>query len=63
LLSIEKIRKMRYFLKVAYEIKFICKIEGLIRRRRLYPVAMQGKYGIRGYWIFYPFSLYPHIPL
>jgi hypothetical protein len=30
-LSIKKIRKMRYFLKVAYEVKFICKIAGLVR--------------------------------
>jgi hypothetical protein len=64
-LSIKKIRKMRYFLKVAYKAKFICKIEGLIRGRRFYMVAMRGEYGIRGYWIFYLVFLYPYprIPL
>ena len=30
-MSTKKIRKMRYFLKVAYEAKFICKMAGLIR--------------------------------
>ena len=30
-MSRKKIRKMRYFLKVPYEAKFISKIEGLIR--------------------------------
>jgi hypothetical protein len=55
---------MRYFLKAAYEAKFICKIEGLMRGWRLYLGAMRGYYyEVGGSWVFYPVSFYPHIPL